>query len=756
MGPVLFTGKALYWGTQILQFVPWWTQAWRTLQGGELPLWNPLVGMGAPLLANYQSALLYPPTWIYFGLAAIWDVPGIAWGMALLVALHLAWSGLGMALLVRRLGWGELAQTVSGLAFGLSGYLVARSHFLSINSAVAWAPWVLLAAHEVATAERSKLWKLALVVGLQLLAGHAQITWYTLLLAAAWAGFWGFQVGNWAGVRRAAWRFTLAGGWAAALAAAQLLPTAEYLLNSARAGAVDYEFAMTYSFWPWRFLTLFAPNLFGNPAHGDFWGYATYWEDAAYVGLLGILLAMAGILQRGKSQEQRRLAWFAIGIIAVSFLLALGKNTPVFPWLYRNVPTFDMFQAPARWLIWAEVALALLAGLGVEGWRRPEGRGLYWSRLGTMAAFAVMVGAVAGVAAIERSGLSFGKVQPTFVPALAWMGLWGLGAGALNLLASPRGEAQPRREWTWAVSLWLAADLLVAGWGLNPGIDLDVYRRPSTNANVGFFEDARIFYFPEDEQELKFEHFLNFASFEPSRDWHALRDSLLPNVNILDGVASANNFDPLVPERYPRFLEAMETAAPRVQDEMLRLMGVWTVARFDPANPSTVNFERVGQGKVDWRPCSVMVVEGDEALKRVLANIRDYSSGFVVVLEGEVEKGVGDCAMFSPEAGIGIESQVGSTYDKINHFVIRVYGRRSGFMILSDMWYPGWEALIDGESTPVFRADYLFRAVEVPPGEHVVEFVYRPMSFYVGVAVTAVAWAALWWAARRPRSIEKV
>ncbi len=67
----IFTGKAMFWGTPMLQFSPWWAQAWRTLQSGQLPLWNPLVGMGAPLLANYQSALLYPPTWVYFGLAAV-------------------------------------------------------------------------------------------------------------------------------------------------------------------------------------------------------------------------------------------------------------------------------------------------------------------------------------------------------------------------------------------------------------------------------------------------------------------------------------------------------------------------------------------------------------------------------------------------------------------------------------------------------------------------------------------------------------
>src|SRR3972149_10789228 len=95
--PLLFTGKALFWGTPSLQFVPWRAWAWEVLQQGHLPLWNPLLGMGAPLVANYQSALFYPPNW----LLAVFDP---AWGQGLLVLLHLLWAGLGMARLAPGVG----------------------------------------------------------------------------------------------------------------------------------------------------------------------------------------------------------------------------------------------------------------------------------------------------------------------------------------------------------------------------------------------------------------------------------------------------------------------------------------------------------------------------------------------------------------------------------------------------------------------------------------------------------------------------
>ncbi len=180
-GPMLVRGEALFWGTPLLQFVPWREYALELLRQGGLPLWNPLLGMGAPLLANYQSALLYPPNF----LLAFVDV---AWGHGLLVLLHLAWAGWGMVLLTRELGLPRMSQALAGIAFSLSGYLVARSGFLSINATAAWLPWLILAVERLVTQCRERrvprvLPWLAIVLALQWLAGHAQTAWYALLLA---------------------------------------------------------------------------------------------------------------------------------------------------------------------------------------------------------------------------------------------------------------------------------------------------------------------------------------------------------------------------------------------------------------------------------------------------------------------------------------------------------------------------------------------------------------------------------------------
>ena len=112
----LLQGKALFWGTPVMQFVPWRTLAYDQFSAGILPLWNPLSGMGAPLAANYQSALFYPPGFLLYLFYLIGDAPGVAWGYTLLVPVHLAWAGLGMIQLTRLLNKGKRGQVVAGLA----------------------------------------------------------------------------------------------------------------------------------------------------------------------------------------------------------------------------------------------------------------------------------------------------------------------------------------------------------------------------------------------------------------------------------------------------------------------------------------------------------------------------------------------------------------------------------------------------------------------------------------------------------------
>lgn len=705
--PDLIQGRVLFWGTPMLQFVPWREFALNSVRSGVIPLWNPYLGAGAPLIANYQSALFYPPNWLLF-------LTGVAWGHGLLVFLHLVLAGMGAAMLARQLGLSDFAATISGLAYSMSGYLVARSGFFSINAVAAWTPWVIwsleriLVSPEIGRVMLQRSLVTSAVLTAQWLGGHAQMAWYTLVLAGIWWLVRGLSASKEVGLaRRSAW---LAGSLllAFSLAAMQLLPTAEYLLNSQRAGTVDPELALTYSFWPWRSLELLFPGLFGHPAHGDFWGYANFWEDAIHVGVLPFLLALLGAQAAwGEGARMWRPARLLIGLIVFGVLLSLGANTPVYVFLFHRVPTFSLFQAPTRWNLITVFALAMLAGIGAQRWRPVEGRALYWIRLGT-------AGAAAMTAAALLSANALAEVQPTFIRAFSRSGLILLMVGALALTLR-----HPKPAWWNLAAVALAVgELVSANSGALPFTEPSLYGDPSRLA-VNITDDARLYMPAELEHRLKFDDFFRFDRFDGVDDWKLVRGAGLPNTSLLEGIPSANNFDPLLPARYQTWMEILEEVPASKRDALLSLMGVgWLAAgeetgsvQFTPlSTPRRVAFYRKAQS----------VAGGEAALERLLNPAVDPSVELLVeslrvpAVEGEG----GEILSISDVSA--------------NEVVVDIEAKGTGWLFLGDAHYPGWKAELDGRSVDIHRAQYLFRAVQVPDGRHTIRFVYRPLSFVVG------------------------
>ena len=779
--PEIFSGKTLFWGTAILQFLPWRYLAWEMIRGGSLPLWNPYVGMGAPLLANYQTGVLYPPNWILFLFDAIGGVGWMGWGHAVLVAFHLAWAGWGMVKLAKSLGVGEVGQAIAGLSFGLSGYLVSRVSFFSINSTVVWLPWILYYCIPVKCEEEysgGKLWrllKLTLSMSMLLLAGHAQTAWYIILFGILWGVFirnnqiahsyrsdkgalkkirvlaTDYLLGSLTGL----FQYSIALLGAIALASAQLLPTLEYLINSQRSTMVPSEQATTYSYWPWRLLTLLAPRLFGSPVKGNYWGYGNYWEDALYFGMLPLIAFISSFLlnksekkrmsDRSGDRFQNHLLWFIGLCIIFSMALALGKNTSIFPFFYEHIPTFNMFQAPTRFSIWAQFGFSLVAGVGVSQWRKPVGKCLYWTRLSIAAAFAVILGS--GLA-----WLTFGKITQTIVQATALAGFWAMGTGFL-IIAIPDSfdgnfnsnggsdiKFQKAALWGIGVIIFVALDLLITDWGLNPGIGQKLLTKPAfTSPYVEqLVGENRIYLPPQDEYDLKFTRFMRFDSYNPGEDWENLRSVLLPNVNILDQVASANNFDPLVTSRYEKWMEHINEVMIQGQDSnlqtLLNLSGIGAVETIDNSAMSGVVFNEIkGSRYLRFVPCMYEANGAEEALKMI--DQGEFNPDQSVVIENSEREGnFPRCKEMeaSEEAGAAIQE----IEKRPNKLALVIENQKPGFLVISETWYPGWVVEINGKRGEILKANYLFRGLFLEPGINSIVFLYHPESFYWGSIIS--------------------
>ncbi len=364
---LVFTNLVLVGVDSFLYFYPYKSYVAQALRAGRFPLWNPYLFMGAPLFANMQTAVLYPLHWPFLWLPAPRQV-------AASIVLHVALAGLGTLAYARRslnLGWpGSLTAAV---IFALGGFVGAQAEHVNQLNVIAWLPWTFLLLDISAGRGRHvglplpglrrrvvPTLGLGLVMALMILAGHAQATYISL------AGLGLYTIAGSrqraAGGRFLTFRllvFVTAVAVAVLLAAVQLLPTLELSRLSVRSGGLSYREVISFSLRPWLLhFTLLPP--FGIDLSQVF-GEA-YSEYVAYVGVTGLGLAAVGGVRGWRRPGTRIFLLLA----AVGLFLGLGGFNPIYFLLYKIVPGFDLFRAPARWMLLYAFGTALLAGIGVE------------------------------------------------------------------------------------------------------------------------------------------------------------------------------------------------------------------------------------------------------------------------------------------------------------------------------------------------------------------------------------------------------
>lgn len=409
-------------GDLIIQNYAWKHFILDSLSSKDLPLWNPYLFAGAPFLANGQHAALYP-----FGLIFLIMPLAKAYGWFALSQVWLA--GVSMYLFGRILGMRRGGAALAGFVYqGAQFLVISAAVFPMIAAAVVWLPLLLGCVDRViATAtssgeerRRTILWVTvgAIALGCQILAGHAEFTYYTLLIMALYA-LWQIVAG-WQIKRRGSTATHLvpnaqsplsqlahAAGrpflWLSAMVATglligalQLVPLLEVGQVNFRAGSASYQEVRGWAYPPRNVLIFVLPDFFGNPTHhmvrdaftgqalsvehnfyGDrnpygfnttSWGTKNYVEGAAYMGILPLLLASLGLLALGRwrtmAVERRSRTLFFAGL--AFFSLAFVFGTPLYALLYYGLPFINQLHTPFRWVFPLALSTAVLAGFGAD------------------------------------------------------------------------------------------------------------------------------------------------------------------------------------------------------------------------------------------------------------------------------------------------------------------------------------------------------------------------------------------------------
>ncbi|MBN1678890.1 MAG: YfhO family protein [Anaerolineae bacterium] len=683
----------------------------QTLKNGELPLWNPSQFLGHPFVGNPHAGLFYPAMWF------IW-VYGVQRGIGLMLVLH-AWLGAwGMSSLIRRFGAGYVGSLLAGVIYAMSGWAGAHLYaghynFMLIAGLL---PWAMVAYHyALERGTWAALLPGAALMGLALLAGHPPSAVYVGLgLVTLWVYHITQADDMWRAGVYATLRLAVIGIGGVILAAGLVLPALE-LASLAERNSNDLAFANMHALPPAQLLSaLVLPDLYGSPEQEPYyyWGGDFYEEFNAYAGLLPLIAIPLAF------RWQKRHRWYFIGLIAFGLVMSVGVEGALMPLLVRWVPGFGFFRVPARALQFVMMGMAGLLALLVTALQEstPDQRRdalqpavRLWLPVGATAAFVLSVffsGWYASGSHVEPMPLRASRVagelaEAGVVACGVWLVLW--------LWTRPDSDSIKWARWLTVVLV------IVDAWHvLIPIVKVgQVVEDPmwaGARGNVPAMSDRIM-------QTSPYSGPLTGAS--------------------VTGHLSVQGYDPLQIDTFKKLHDAGEPDNPL--SRVNQLMGVNYLmshdAYEDPAFELVgIAFETFYYHRVDpfpraWFPSEIRVEQNDDYVRSQIV-YGDYDLQAILYVDEAVSCSPGENAT----AAI---SDYGANEVEITT------GGGGGLLVLSDQYYPGWRASVDGEHVEITRADTVFRAVCVPPGDHTVRFEYRPLTFYAGTIITAIAWP-LW------------
>jgi hypothetical protein len=726
--PLVFLGRALVDYDAFVYFYPQRVYLAQSLLAGHIPLWDPQLFLGAPFLANPQTAVLYPPSWLFL-LGPVQSV------YAAQLVLHAFLAAYFTYLLVRHaFGVMPLAAALGGLAYAFGGFAVGQVGHLNQISAAAWLPAVLLAYNRFAVTRRVA-WLAcgALALAMQLLAGHPQETYMTLLVL----GVFGLVTAPW----RSRWLFACAAGGAAmcllgaCLAAAQLLPTLELAPLSIRGDGVNWADAVAGSLPPYLAVRALLP---------PYWLTVPYTEYLGYVGVCTVTLGLLAVLG-----GRTRAVAFGLIVSLLGIALALGENSGFFALAFTSVPEFDTFRVPARWLLLWAFGASVLAAAGADWIGRGSQVYLRSPRLWLRALLLVLILVVCLGWQIyngedfpaRRTPLVFGALMVATLAIGALPHLTRPSLALVLLLALSGGE------------LWAAANASVARQAppaaVTEGEMVDWFRSHGVGSQERLLSLARPEYVPASEGEVR----AQLASLPAplvdqvlvAQKWH---DTLTPNVPLQYGLSTADGYDGgVLPLLRWLHLSGLVVQSPRPDgvlltrlsdvpsDRTLDLLGVrYVIANATAAPRPNLQMVDMGDLRLFVRPENVprsLLVFGatpaaDEqsALARMAA--ADFDPNREVVIEGDA----------SPLSAQAPADAVTPDVADAEHWHARVSLTQPGYLLQREAWYPGWHARVDGVEVPLLRADSLFRAVSLQPGDHDVDISFDSSSFKRGALLS--------------------
>jgi hypothetical protein len=735
---MIFSGKIPFFRDLASYFYPIKFSVAEAFKAGELPLWDRRMAAGFPIMAGFQSAVFYPPSSVYFLL------PFFA-ALQFTFVFHYALAMSGSYVLFRSWKYPVYLSVVGAILFSFGGVTVSLTNLLNHFQSAVWLPWLIYFWERTVKTERwSALVVFSIVSLCQLLAGSPEISALSVGLVFLDTVRM-YSEGECRRFCRKMAALIGAGLIIIGLGMVQLLPTAELIFQSRRDHSIPASEALAWSLQPSSLIGFFLPTLEADTSLSL--GVRLLFTDGLpfllshYTGIIAVF-SLCSWFVTARMNERVVL----IGLLGFSLLCAFGSYTPIYPFLYDRVPVFRMIRFPEKFYY---LAFALLIFVTIRGLRKlVDGENF---RATCLIAASIVAGWItiyvtfrwdpnllARLIQPVQTAQAVPTVNPTTIATILFslekqIAISTLLAGIL--LLSQLRLLRPLLLQSLLV-LVVFVDLSIANKPLHFLREKELIQNAARILEKPPAEHSRLFYYPAGSNlHPSFISVTGTPSYEKGTE--IAFNNLLPNAGLLYGFEYFQDIDALGRQSYTNFLNFINSLSPERRSRLLRVLNVKYVVSFHPLEVKGLKLLR------EFPEHYSRLYEVRDAVPRTyVVSQATYDQDPMNTLRRVSSEG------FDPkrEVVLDVPTHLEPKTDFPGEATIRLYENNRveisaqlsepGILVLTDAFYPGWKVFVGGKEQKVLRANYLFRGVELPAGEQMVEFIYEPDSFKLGLIIS--------------------
>ncbi|HAW49740.1 TPA: hypothetical protein DCX16_02160 [bacterium] len=703
-GESLFLSKTFVYRDIHSLMYPMKMYAASCIKDGIFPFWNPYIFCGAPFSAQVHHQTLYP-------LSIINYILPIFFSLDLFIFLHVFLAGIFFYLLMKDFGLDKSSSLFASLSYAFSGIFLSFGNiFITITTAT-WSPLILLFYFR-ALRRNSIFYSIitSLIIVIEFLGGLPDFLFYDIILLFFLSIAFVFHKKSLSPLKI----FLIVGLVGVSISLFQTLPFSEFVLLSHRIRDLPSKEVFLWSLKPSEFISFFVPLWTAIPSEGYIFPFlGQKMTTSFYMGILPILLAILIPFY-----ARRRIVFFFSGVLIFSIILSMGKNMPLYPFFYKHLPFFSMMRDPIKALHLASISLSILSGFGFFCINLKN-----LSKWLVFSAFVILLFSFIFYLNRDFRIILVEGLHPPpktdFSEIISWENFVfssSLIVASFLILYAFLAHLSYKN----IVVAICIVDLWIFNGRLNCLIDDDFYKEKPRIVEAISDKYTRHIHSSYTVVDI-IKHIGAKSTYE---DFLLSKELLYGNFGMIFGLYNARGYEGVMFRDYLKF-----TKLPT--ENTKTIPGIKYIISKE-GEDIKIYEQKDFLKRAIFIP-NYKVLQRDRALGYIVSS--DFSPEDEVILEEEPEGRV-------RSQGSGVRSQE-SKVDIIdyqpNKVVIEVEAEEPGFLFLSDTYYPGWSAYINGKKTKIYRANYCFRAVQINEGRQIIEFKYFPKTFIIGLIGSVIS-----------------